>query len=192
MTHLATGRRRRGQILAAAAAVLTLTAVGGCGTDDGPAAPVAGAGPSVAATGQGDPSAAASAEESPAAPAVDACALVTKTEAEKLAGTPLEDPLEKAAADRDTCTYTGPVTGPTAQVEVYVGDGAKKFLDIDRELGHKLTPISGAGDEAYAEDGTVFVSKAGVWACVRLVRSEDPATYRSALEAVARTAAGRL
>ncbi|MEU5903388.1 hypothetical protein ABZ780_03315 [Micromonospora sp. NPDC047467] len=194
MTHLGTGRRRRVQLLAAAAAVSTLTALGGCGMiggkdDDG--TPAAGAGQSGAATPEGDPAAPPSAEAPPAAAKVDACALVTKGDAEKLAGTPLQDPLEKPE-DRDSCTYTGPATGPTAQVEVYVGDGAKKFLDIDRELGHKLTPISGVGDESYAEDGTVFVSKGGVWVCVRLVRLEDPATYRAALETAARTVAGRL
>ncbi|WP_405431983.1 hypothetical protein [Micromonospora sp. NBC_00617] len=196
MTHLGIGKRQRVPLLAAAVvAVGTLTALGGCGMvggkDDGGGAPAAGAGQSAAATPEGDPAAAPSAEAPPAAAKVDACAVVTKDEAEKLAGTPLQDPLEKPE-DRDSCTYTGPVTGPTAQVEVYVGDGAKKFLDIDRELGHKLTPISGAGDEAYAEDGTVFVSKGGVWACIRLVRSEDPATYRTALETAARAAAGRL
>ncbi|MET8311280.1 DUF3558 family protein [Micromonospora sp. NPDC005173] len=170
--------------------LIPLVACGGA--DDGPAAPVADAGQSVTATPDGDPSAAAPAEESPAAPAVDACALVSKQEAEKLAGTPLQDPLEKPAPDRDTCTYTGPVSGPTAQVEVFVGPGAKKFLDIERELGHELTPISGAGDEAYAEDGTVFVSKGGVWVSIRLVRTDDPARYRAALETLARTTAGRL
>ncbi|MEH0931522.1 DUF3558 family protein [Micromonospora sp. CPCC 205558] len=194
MTHLGTVQRRRVQFLATVAAVSTLSALGGCGlvggNDDGGSTPAAGAGPSVAATPASEPEPTPS-TDAPAAVKVDACTLLTKDEAEKLAGTPLQDPLEKAE-DRDSCTYTGPVTGPTAQVEVYVGDGAKKFLDIDRELGHKLTPISGAGDEAYAEDGTVFVSKGGVWACVRLVRSEDPATYRKALETAARTAAGRL
>ncbi|WP_406070250.1 hypothetical protein [Micromonospora sp. NBC_01638] len=192
MTHLAPVWRRGGGVLTA---VVTLTALGGCalvgGSDDDRDAPVVDVQRSVAATPDGDPSD-ESAQAPPAAAAVDACALLPKQEAEKLAGTPLEPPLEKPSADRSTCTYTGPTTGPTAQVEVYVGDGAKKFLDIDRELGHELNPISGAGDEAYAEDGTVFVSKGGVWACVRLVRSDDPATYRAALESAARTVAGRL
>ncbi|MFF5180173.1 hypothetical protein ACFY2Q_19290 [Micromonospora sp. NPDC000316] len=192
MTHLGTGMRRRVHLLAAVAAASTLAALGGCGMvggNDNGGTPAAG--PSAAATPGGDPAAVPSAEAPPAATKIDACTLVTKGEAEKLAGTPLQDPLEKPG-DRDTCTYTGPVTGPTAQVEVYVGDGAKKFLDIDRELGHTFTPISGAGDEAYAEDGTVFVNKGGVWACVRLVRTDDPATYRAALENAARTVAGRL
>ncbi|MEU8257181.1 hypothetical protein AB0C06_23275 [Micromonospora inaquosa] len=194
MTHLAPVWRRGGGALAAAA-VLTLAGLGGCalvgGADDDGDSPVAGVQPSGAATPDGEPSAEPE-QVVPATAAVDACTLLTRQEAEKLAGTRLEEPTEKPAPDRSSCTYTGPLTGPTAQVEVYVGDGAKKFLDIDRELGHTLTPISGVGDESYAEDGTVFVNKGGLWACVRLVRTEDPAVYRKALESAAGTVAGRL
>ncbi|MEU5941869.1 hypothetical protein ABZ807_22395 [Micromonospora sp. NPDC047548] len=193
MTYLGTGRRRTGPAVAAVAAVLTVTALGGCGliggTGDGGDAPAAGGGQGVAATSTpgGDPLATAT-EEPSAAASVDACSLVSKQEAEKVAGTPLEDPM----AVRETCTYTGPVTGPTAQVEVFVGDGAKKFLDIERELGHEFSPIAGAGDEAYAEDGTVFLNKGGVWVSIRLVRTDDPAKYRKPLADLARTVAGRL
>ncbi|MEV0805294.1 hypothetical protein [Micromonospora sp. NPDC050200] len=191
MTYLGIGRRRNGPVLAAVAAVLTVTALGGCGligvggTSDGGDAPAAGGG--ATSTPGGDPLPTATAEAS-AAPTLDACSLVSKQEAEKVAGTPLEDPV----AVRETCTYTGPVTGPTAQVEVFVGDGAKKFLDIERELGHELSSITGAGDEAYAEDGTVFVNKGGVWVSIRLVRTDDPARYRKPLADLARTVAGRL
>ncbi|MEU5963931.1 hypothetical protein ABZ777_22245 [Micromonospora parva] len=189
MTHLAPVWRRAAG--AVAAAVLALAGLGGCalfgGTDD----PAAGGQPTVAAISDGEPSVTPE-QVAPAVAAVDACTLLTRPEAEKLAGTRLAEPAEPPAPDRSSCTYTGPSTGPTAQVEVYVGDGAKKFLDIDRELGHKLTPITGVGDESYAEDGTVFVNKGGLWACVRLVRTEDPAVYRKALESAAATVAGRL
>ncbi|MFF0719918.1 DUF3558 family protein [Micromonospora sp. NPDC003816] len=124
----------------------------------------------------------------PDPPEVDACALVTRAEAEELAGTPLEDPVPVA----DTCTYTGPVSGPLAQVEVFVGDGAKKILDIDRELDHEFETLSGIGDEAYLEEGAVFVSVSGTWVAVRLVRLDDPAGYVGRLTEVARTVAGRL
>jgi hypothetical protein len=127
-------------------------------------------------------------EETAAPASLDACALVTKPEAEKLAGTPLDD----AAPIRETCTYTGPPTGPTAQVEVYVGDGAKKYLDIERDLGHELRPLAGVGEEAYASIEAVFVLKAGVWATVRLVRLNDPAENRKPLENIARTVAERM
>lgn len=125
----------------------------------------------------------------PAKTSVDACSLVTKQEAEALAGTPLDD----AQPVRDTCTYTGPTSGPTAQVEVFVGDGAKKFLDIDRDaLGHQFTTLTGVGDEAYLEDGAVFISRSGTWVSIRLVRLNDPADNRKPLEDLARTVAGRL
>lgn len=122
------------------------------------------------------------------APLPDACKLITKADAERLAGTPLED----AVPVRETCGYTGPVTGPTAQVEVYVGDGAKKMLDIDRDLGHAFTPLAGIGDEAHLEDGAVFLRKGTVWVAIRLVRLDDPAVFRKPLEDAARTAAGRM
>ncbi|MEU1242477.1 DUF3558 family protein [Micromonospora parva] len=193
MTHLAPVWRRAGR--AVAAAVLALAGLGGCalfgGTGGDGDDPAAGVQPTAAATSDGEPSVPPE-QVAPATTAVDACTLLTRQEAEKLAGTRLAEPAEPPAPDRSSCTYTGPSTGPTAQVEVYLGDGAKKFLDIDRELGHKLTPISGVGDESYAEDGTVFVSKGGLWACVRLVRTEDPAVYRKALESAAATVAGRL
>ncbi|MER7893195.1 hypothetical protein ABTX15_25575 [Micromonospora sp. NPDC094482] len=174
--------------IAALAAVLTAAATGGCAMTDGSDAGATAAGGNQGRAAAGDPSTEAAPAEPSTAPTVDACALVPKQEAEKVAGTPLED----AVPARESCSYTGPVSGPTAQLEVYVGDGAKKILDIDRELGHELTPIPGAGDEAYAEDGAVFVNKGGVWVAVRLVRTDDPATYRAPLAELARTVAGRL
>jgi len=129
--------------------------------------------------------------EAPAEPATegpDPCALVTKADAEKLAGTPLDPPV----AIRETCSYTGPVTGPTAQVEIYVGDGAKKMYDIDVELGHAFDELDGIGDEAHREDGSVFFAKDGVWVAIRLVLLNDPAENREPLATAARTAAGRM
>lgn len=139
--------------------------------------------------GSGTPAASADAlSPTPAGAVSDPCALVSKKEAEQLAGTRLDD----AKPVRESCTYTGPVTGPTAQVEVYVGDGAKKFLDIERDLGHELRPLPGVGDETYVSLEAVFVNRSGRWAAVRLVRLNDPAENRKPLEAIARTVADRL
>jgi len=172
------------RLIAPTLALAFLVPVAACG---------GGAAPTPAPPPPPAPATADAAEEAPsptaaAAADVDPCALVTKAEAEKLAGTPLEDGVPV----RETCTYSGPVTGPTAQVEVYVGDGAKKMLDIDRDLGHAFEEVSGAGDEAYVEDGAVFVNKGGTWVAIRLVRLDDPAKYREPLADVARTVAGRL
>ncbi|MER7461211.1 hypothetical protein [Micromonospora sp. NPDC126480] len=179
-----TVRGRIGPMLAALAAIAA-TSLAGCGGE--PASTPVAPGP----TGIDLPSEAPTAGGEPAASPValpDACQLVTKPEAEELAGTPLND----AVPIRDTCGYTAPVSGPTAQVEVYVGDGAKKYLDIERELGHELRPLAGVADEAYAGADAVFVHRSGVWVAVRLVRLNDPAENRKPLEKVARTVAERL
>ncbi|MFY1575370.1 hypothetical protein ACN26Z_10845 [Verrucosispora sp. WMMD703] len=168
------------KLAATAVAVAALTA---CGGNAEPAA----APPPPTEVAEPAP-AVESTEPTAEAPPVDACALVPKEDAEKLAGTRLEDPVPV----RETCTYSGPVSGPLAQVEVYVGDGAKKILDVDRDLDHEFETLSGIGDEAYLEDGAVFVHAAGVWVAIRLVRLDDPAKYHKPLTELARTVAGRL
>ncbi|MET8268200.1 hypothetical protein ACWD8I_20770 [Micromonospora arida] len=168
---------------------LLLVVPAGCSAASDPAADVRGEGdrlqPSVdapASTGDhGDVTA------TPAR-AADPCALVPKAAAERLAGTPLQDPV----AAPESCTYTGPTSGPTAQVEVYAGAGAKKILDIDRDLGHELKAVVGVGDEAYIEDGAVFVNVDDTWVAIRLVSLADPAASQQALANLARDVVTRL
>jgi hypothetical protein len=179
----------RQRLALAGLAVATAVVLSGCGGSGDDAAKASGGEPAATTEGPAATEAPA-AEESSAAPAastVDPCALVTKQDADKLAGTPVAD----AVKVRETCSYTAPPTGPTGQVEVYVGDGAKKILDIDRELGHEFRQIAGVGDECYAEDGAVFINKSGVWVAIQLVRLNDPAENRKPLEEIARKAAGR-
>jgi hypothetical protein len=168
-------------------AALVLLGLPGCGDSGGGTAPGSGDEPA-GSTVAGSTAAPATeqTDAAPAPPSADPCALVSKQDAERLAGTPLDD----AVPARETCTYSGPVTGPTAQVEVYVGDGAKKILDIDRELEHEIWPLSGIADEAYAEDGAVFVNKSGQWVAIRLVSLNDPKESRKPLEDLARKVAG--
>jgi hypothetical protein len=127
----------------------------------------------------------------PVEPAVqklpDPCVLVTQQEAEALAGTKLAKP----AAQPESCTYTGPVTGPLGQVEVYVGPGALKFLQIDRDLNHDLKRVPNTGDEAWIEDGTLFTRVGQVWTAIRVVRLDELAVYRDVLIRLGRTAADR-
>ncbi|MFS8477992.1 MAG: DUF3558 family protein [Micromonosporaceae bacterium] len=186
-----TGRARRralpGLAPLAGLALVGVVALAGCGKAESPATTTGGDQGVTADAGGDESPTSAGATENPGAPEVDPCALVTKQEAEALAGTPLED----AVASPGRCAYTGPVTGPTAQVEVYVGPGAKKQLDIDRELGKELRPLPGIGDEAYIEDFTVFFVKSGLWVSIRLVRLEDPTAYDQPLRDLAQTAAGR-
>lgn len=188
------GERRAPRLFAATAFVLGLAVTGlvsGCSTQ------VAGS-PSAAADGAPSAAEQATAAATPpadgASPALpDACTLLTLQEATKLAGTPLDPATPAGQGEAVTlCQYTGPTSGPVAQVEVYVGDGAKKILDIDRQLQHTINPLPATGDEAYEEDGNVFVRKGDVWAAVRLVRLNDPAENRDPLRAAAAIVVGRL
>jgi hypothetical protein len=119
---------------------------------------------------------------------VDPCQLVGKADAEKLVGTRLDPPVR----GQHSCTYTGPVTGPTAQVEVYVGLGAKKQLDIEHTLGHELHALAGVGDEAWISDTGVYLRSGQLWVSVLVVLLEEPSQYAKRLGDVASIAAGRL
>ncbi|GII56761.1 hypothetical protein Pth03_51500 [Planotetraspora thailandica] len=165
-------------------------AVAGCG------ASAADPAPTVTVTVTEEPAAApgtpdAAATDAALAGPVKACELVTKAEAEKLAGTKLADGVE-GDPSTPACRYTGPPTGPTAQVEVYAGDGAKKIFDIDKTLEHKFTEVPGIGDEAHYEDNMIFFLKSGTWVGIRLVLLNDPAKNRKPMEELAATAASRL
>jgi hypothetical protein len=108
----------------------------------------------------------------------DPCTLVSKTQAEDLAGTALEVGITSGQAEDQSCTYPGVSSGPTAQVELFVGDGAKKYLEVDRSLQHDISPVAGLGDEAYVEEFTVFARKGQKWIALRLVRLNDFEPYR--------------
>ncbi|MEU8931753.1 DUF3558 family protein [Streptomyces sp. NPDC048409] len=122
---------------------------------------------------------------------VKACELLPKRDAETLATVPLEDGVESPPSSPG-CRYTGPTSGPVAQVEIYLGDGAKKIYDIDRTLDHTFTPVTGAGEEAYQEEDAVFFRKATTWVAIRLVRLNDPEANREPLADLARKVAARL
>ncbi|WDZ83462.1 DUF3558 family protein [Micromonospora cathayae] len=199
MTNPRRGRwhRRPARALLAGCAVALLAGCGAVdigvrGDADAPPAVDVGADPTTpgtAPTSPAEPRPTDGGDPAPSDPAaVDPCALVTRPEAERALGLPVQD----AVAIAESCTYTAPPSGPTGQVEVYVADSAKNLLTAERALGHDIDPVPGIGDEAYAEDGMIFLNQGGVWVAIRLVRTDDLAKYRAALEGLARTAAGRL
>jgi hypothetical protein len=196
-------RWRAGAPLLAAGAALVL--VSGCGSSSSSsgvggflgtsASPSTATGDSGGSTPAGSTSSSAAGTSS--APAkLDACALLTKTEAEALAGTPLNDAVAAGPAgsgDNTLCQFTGPTTGPTAQVEVFVGDGAKKQLDIDRDnLMHPFTDCAGIGDQCLQEDDNIFVEKNGTWASINLVLLNDPSMNVQPLQTAIKQIADRL
>jgi hypothetical protein len=119
----------------------------------------------------------------------DPCNLITQQQAEAAIGAKLAAPVKVGREPNVSCTFTGPTTGPLAQVEVFVGAGAKKFLDIDKQLGHAFTSVVGIGDEATIENGAVFFRKGTTWIVLRLTSLEDPAALQPRMQALARQAA---
>jgi hypothetical protein len=125
----------------------------------------------------------------------DPCSLVTQQEADQVAGTPLASgaPGGPLGQPPNLCTWLGDPTKPLGQVEVYVGDGAQKFLEIDRDtLKHTFRTVAGLGDEGWAEDNAVFFRMDTLWIGLHLVRLNDPAANAAALEELARRMATRI
>ena len=187
--------------------VLLVTAVGGalalltaCGSSSSDGNAITGNffnSSGAASTAPGSAPTSAAESSAPAAPKkLDACALLTKAEAEALAGTPLDPAVPAGAAgsgDITLCQFTGPTTGPTAQVEVFVGDGAKKQLDIDKDnLMHAFTTVPGVGDQCLQEDDNIFVEKNGTWASINLVVLNDAAQNVVPLQTAIKLVASRL
>ena len=184
-------RQRVSRLWAAAfaAAALAVGAIGGWALRGGTDSPSAAAPTTTAAPTASVPTTEATPTKGPAVKrAVDPCAFVSREEAEQLAGTPLL-PAQPAPG---SCMYSGPTDGPLAQVEIYVGDGAKKSLDIDRQLGHTFHPVAGLGDEAAAEENAIFFRRGTVWVSIQYVTLRDPAEYTAALETLARVALTRM
>jgi hypothetical protein len=140
------------------------------------------------------PASAAGSEVASLPPVIDPCKLLTQAEATTLAGVKLNAAVEAGAAGTQTlCQYTSDPSGPTAQVEIITGDGAKKELDIDRDtLKHQFTSVPGIGDEADQEDGNIFIRKGDNWVDINLVRLNDPAQNVQPMQTAAKIVASRL
>lgn len=169
-------------------AILTLAACGG-----GSAAPATNAGPgSPAGVATDAPSAADVA--SPSTAALDPCALIALPEAEAVVGgVTLADGVPAGNPVPDRCVWTAPPTASIAQVEIDVGDGAKKSYDIDHDvLSHVFTAVPGLGDEAYQEDDAIFFRVGPTWVAIHLELLNDPAANVAPLQHLAQLVAGRL
>lgn len=145
--------------------------------------------PTVASTPE--PMATASIEPTPSPAPPDPCQIISQAEAEKLAGRDLRSPLPEGKPPV-RCVWPTPLTGSVAQVEIDLGDGAQKFLDIERKLDHALDPVPGLGDEAYVENDTVFVRTGSTWFSIHLIGHSSSDAYRQPLENLARVVLSRL
>ena len=195
---MVTARVGVGRWLIVTPAVVLLLATSACGGSDEAAQP-SGADRDTSVTTPVDPpspvdSATPVDDAAPAAPAdkpaPNGCDLVTDKEAAAL----VRLKLGPKQSSPQGCTWTASPTGPTGQLEVYVGDGAKKTLDIARTLGHELEELPGIGDEAYLDGpaNDVFIRKADIWVVIHLVRLNDPKENREPLVKLGRVVAGRM
>ncbi len=167
---------------------LTVGALGACGSSSKAAAPTSTTAAPATTTSTETP------VSTTTAPAVlDSCKLVTRAQAEAVIGTKLQDGTQVSNTDVDSCTYPGDPNGPTAQVEVFVGAGAKKFYDDDNNvLHHTFTDVSGLGDESHEEEYTVFFRKGTTWVALRLTSLDDFSMFKTRLEDLAKNVAGRI
>jgi hypothetical protein len=177
---------RIGSALALAAAV-TLAA---CGGDDDES--VLDAQPDTTAPAATAAPASSTTTAAPARTEFDACELLSQEQADAVMGQSLQTGVPSGPPDDHSCTYTGPPEGSVAQIELFVGPGAKKFLDIDKDLDHEFTPVEGIGDEAEIEEGALFFRVGTTWAAIRIVTLDEWATYQPRVEALAREIAAEM
>jgi len=170
----------------------------------GAAAVLAACSSSVGGKGSGSPTTGAASSplgmslslSAPLTPAAlpDPCSLLTRAEAEALAGTKLNAADSAGPGGTKTlCQYTGLPTGPTAQVEILIGDGVQSALQIDQvNLKHPFRTVPGIGDQTLEEDDNIFIHKGSNWVQINLVLLNDPAQNRAALEKAAQQIVARL
>ena len=127
-----------------------------------------------------------------AAAALDPCSLITPADIVKVAGRQLLTPMPEGDPV-SRCTWPTPTSGEVAQIDLDLGDGALKQLQIDRDvLKHTFKPVPGVGDEAWAEDDAVFLRVGTTWVGLHLTRLNDPAQNAAPLAALAAAIAGRV
>jgi hypothetical protein len=184
----------RSTSVGASVLALATIALAGCNHSHTHGAPATAVPAPISATATPTPTQAATspvAASSAATPLPAACSLLTPAEAQALASTPLNPQVQ--STDKTLCQYVGPTSGPEAQVEVIVGPGALKGLQIDRDaLKHTFTAVPGIGDEAHEESDNIFIRKGTLWVQINLVLLNDPTQNRAALETAAKAIAGRM
>jgi hypothetical protein len=126
----------------------------------------------------------------------DACSLLTQAEADAVASTPLQKPTQAGIISPGVavmCQWIGLTNGPTAELEVYVGDGAAQQLHIDKDnLKHTFTTVPGIGDQCLQEDGFIFIQKNDLWVSIHLVRLNDAAANVKPMQTGAAEIAAKL
>lgn len=119
----------------------------------------------------------------------DACTLLSTSDAEALVSNKVIAPIKVSTGDVASCTYQGDPNGPLGQVEIYVGDGAKQQLHIDKDnLKHTFTQPAGLGDEAWQEEGWIWARRGTMWVSIRIVVLRDSSLFVTPLQTAMDTA----
>jgi hypothetical protein len=119
----------------------------------------------------------------------NACTLLPTADAETLVSNKVIAPIVVSTSDVASCTYQGDPSGPLGQVEIYVGDGAKQQLAIDKDkLKHTFIQPPGIGDEAWQEEGWIFARKGTTWVSIRIVVLRDSSLFVTPLQTAMTTA----
>ncbi len=85
--------------------------------------------------------------------------------------------IAESNGDGGGCRYSAPPTGPTGQLEVFVGIGAKTYYDTETRIGHTFKDVRNVGDEAHEEDSAIFARKGETWIAIRITTISDSATF---------------
>ena len=145
----------------AAAAVISLAAITGCGSESPQAAVSSGNGSN---NNPGGSSSGAS-----------ACSLVTKADMETALGQPFKDPAEKTATATagTVCSYESTAQTslglPQMQILVMYYPGMNPGQDPTRKQ-----TVSGIGDDAYYSDAGINVIKGTDWLVISYLRVSNP------------------
>jgi hypothetical protein len=123
----------------------------------------------------------------------DACTLLTRAEAEAVAGVKLGAGEDTKAAGSDnvaSCTYNAPTTGPSGSITVFAQLDKPDALTTDQSLGHKFLTVTGVGDQALQEvlPSTIFFRKGKLWVSI----SSAYSAKATAMVSAARLAAARV
>ena len=124
---------------------------------------------------------------------IDPCDLVTREEAEAIVRASLLDArANNVGSDRPSCTYGADPAGTTAQVQVFVGEGADSLIATHRRLGGDQIEVEELGEGAFLRHSTLHFHASGVPVVLSVVRLVDAKTLHPAMIAAARTIAQRM
>jgi hypothetical protein len=124
---------------------------------------------------------------------LDPCALITRQEAEAIVRAPLLEAVQyNLGTERPSCTYGAVPSGPTAQVQIYVGEGAESLIALHRRLGGEIVELEELGEGAFLRHTTLHYQPSGVPIVISVVRLVDATTLHPAMITAARVVAERM